>query len=229
MNNFLSKRLQKVASLAGECDVLADIGCDHGYLSAYFAENSKAKVILASDISENSLKKAREHCKEYGNVSFFVGNGFAPLPQRPDVAVIAGMGGDEIASMLTDEKAKCKLVMQPMRDSSMLYKALVENGFYIEEVCAVEDCGRIYEIIVASQGKDSEFDYSLPPLDRLVIDEDALKLLEFKRRITEEALLQAEKSDNGRAKKRAEELKDRAERIYGVIAYAESKRDNRFN
>lgn len=229
MNNGLSKRLQKVASLVGECDVLADIGCDHGFLSVHFAENSKAKVILASDISENSLKKAREHCKNYENVRFFIGNGFSPLPQKPDTAVIAGMGGDEIASIITDKKAKCKLVMQPMRDSSPLYKALMDNGFYIEKVCAVEDCGRIYEIIVAFPGEDREFDYSLPPLDKLVIDGDAVKLLKFKQRIVKEALLQAEKSENERAKKRAEELKDRAKKICEVIDYAESKRNNRYS
>ena len=221
MNNHLSKRLCKLAELVPECEVFADIGCDHGILSEYIISSGKAKKVLASDISENSLAKAKERCKK--NTGFFLGSGFEPLPQTPDAAVIAGMGGDEIAKIILSPKARCRLVMQPMRDSAPLYKALTENGFYIEKVCAVEDEGRIYEIISALQGKDSPFYYGLPPLDRLEIDAGALKLLYFKKKITLSAAKQAENAKTLRGEKRAEEMKSRLEKICEVIDYAESR------
>ena len=204
-----------------DCEVFADIGCDHGYLSEYMA--GRAKFVLASDISKNSLDKAKERCGKLPNVHFFAGNGFEPLPQTPDAAVIAGMGGDEIAKIILSPKAKCRLVMQPMRDSSLLYKTLVENGFYIDKVCAVEDDGRIYEIISAYPGNDLPFEYELPPLNRLIIDGDAVKLLRFKKKIMLSALEQAENAKTSRGEKRVKEIKKRLERICEVINCAESK------
>lgn len=44
-------RLDKIFSFVDECDIFADIGCDHGYLSKAVADSGKAKRIICTDIS----------------------------------------------------------------------------------------------------------------------------------------------------------------------------------
>ena len=39
-------RLDKIFSFVDECDIFADIGCDHGYLSKAVADSGKAKRII---------------------------------------------------------------------------------------------------------------------------------------------------------------------------------------
>lgn len=70
-----------MAELVPECEVFADIGCDHGILSEYIISSGKAKKVLASDISENSLAKAKERCKKT-QVSFWEA-GLSRCRKRP--------------------------------------------------------------------------------------------------------------------------------------------------
>jgi len=45
------KRLRAAADWVEPCDIVADIGCDHGRLGAMLLLENRAKRLLASDIS----------------------------------------------------------------------------------------------------------------------------------------------------------------------------------
>ena len=60
----LSKRLQAVADLLDCHEKIADIGCDHGFVSIYLIENKKASWCLAMDVNSGPLERAREHVLE---------------------------------------------------------------------------------------------------------------------------------------------------------------------
>ncbi|MCL2822249.1 MAG: class I SAM-dependent methyltransferase [Firmicutes bacterium] len=53
------KRLQTICSLISKCRVFADIGCDHGQVALFVAKNGLADTVVAADISEQCLKKAK--------------------------------------------------------------------------------------------------------------------------------------------------------------------------
>ena len=53
-------------ALASPCDVLADVGCDHGQIGLGFLKEGLCKKALMIDISEPSLNKARRLCREEG-------------------------------------------------------------------------------------------------------------------------------------------------------------------
>ncbi len=170
---MLTPRMLAVASLAGVNDTVADIGCDHGKLSAYLIKNKLAQKVYATDISEQSLKKARllkeKECLK--NMQLFLGDGFDAFNKPVDCAIIAGMGGETIKNIISHKYAKTKLVLQPMKDSDILYKGLLESGFYIDKVQIVREGGRFYEIIMCFPGDDKPFDYLMPPLDKIVKDD----------------------------------------------------------
>ncbi len=217
MNNLLSPRFRKIVELLGYNKSVADIGCDHGIITEFLLKNKLAEHVFASDISSPSLQKAIERCRRFENAGFYLGSGFEPLPEKPDCALIAGMGGDIIAELIKNEKAKTKLVLQPMKDSDVLYKALVENGFCINKVVIAREDRRFYEIISACEGEQKEFDYLLPPRDKLVLDEDALEFYVHKAQVIKKAMEQAKNSTSVRGGERLKEMENRYNSICEVI------------
>ena len=102
MNRYnLSKRLFKVANLVEPAAFLADIGCDHGFLSIALVKSGKIKKAFCSDINEGPLKRAGEHIKEYNledKISTCLSDGLLTIKDKYDeysfdTAVICGMGG----------------------------------------------------------------------------------------------------------------------------------------
>ena len=72
------------------------------------------------------------------------------MDKSVDEVLIAGMGGSEIVSILSDKKhgfMPKRFVFQPMHDSEKLRKYILENGGYIERDYTFEDV-KFYDVIV---------------------------------------------------------------------------------
>ena len=148
---MLSYRLSEIVKLCGKAKRIADVGCDHGKVLAELAKN-KAEFLVATDISEPSVKKAEALLTElnFKNFSVRVGDGCQTLTDadKLDVIVIAGMGGMEIIEILTNATIKLKtLVLQPQNNVIKLRQFLTDNNFYIQTDKVVEDKGKFYNII----------------------------------------------------------------------------------
>ena len=55
----LSKRLYAVAGLVTEGASVADIGTDHGYVPIYLVERGIASKVIAMDVNQGPLNRAR--------------------------------------------------------------------------------------------------------------------------------------------------------------------------
>lgn len=222
---MLTPRMKAIASLLGSNDTVADIGCDHGKLSAYLIKNGLANKVFATDISLLSLEKAKKlkEKEKLNNISFYLGDGFSCLSEKPDAAVIAGMGGQVIAQIIEHPFAKTKLVLQPMKDSDILFKKLCLSGFKIENEVVVREGGRFYEIILACPGTEEPFDYSLPKMDVLIKNEDALLFLEHKKSVLQKALKGSQNAVSEEGKLRLNELNEKIKMIDEVIINAYGK------
>ena len=55
----LTERQKKITGMLDKSQCAADIGCDHGRLGAYLIQSGIAQSVIAADISEKSLDKAR--------------------------------------------------------------------------------------------------------------------------------------------------------------------------
>ena len=80
----------------------ADIGCDHGKLSAALAGSGRCPLVLACDLRPGPLEKARVTCAPYGDkVQCRLGSGLSVLePGEVDDIIIAGMGAETIIEIL---------------------------------------------------------------------------------------------------------------------------------
>lgn len=155
----MNKPDKRISALIEEVrgDILADIGCDHGYCAVGALLCGKAERVYAVDISADSLEKTRVLSEQTGvadRVVCLKGDGFAPIEVRADTAIIAGMGGIEIVSILSAaKKLPVRLVLCPHQNAYELRK-YVSGKFSIEKDFAVASGGKFYQIIVLSEGAD---------------------------------------------------------------------------
>ena len=102
----LSKRLQALADLVSQDHVLADVGCDHGYIPVFLIQNQRRPKAIAMDIGEGPLKRAQENIRSYGLEGYIetrLSDGLSKLqPGEADTILISGMGGPLMEKILTE-------------------------------------------------------------------------------------------------------------------------------
>ncbi|MBR1747962.1 MAG: SAM-dependent methyltransferase [Clostridia bacterium] len=215
----LSPRLQFVAGEIGKAKTIADIGTDHGKLIVYALENGLAERAFAVDISKKSLDKAKKNIEESGlsgKVDFFCGDGLLPLKEQPDVAIIAGMGGNEIVKILSEGHRADRLILVPHQDAYLVREYLLQNHYSIEKDYVIED-GKFYSIIVTASGESYYSD------DEIILGKNNPNREAFGRR-NEKRMIQIEKilREQGVG---IEDLKTDIQREYEVLKkWSESRK-----
>lgn len=147
---MLSKRLNYIVDSIPRCGTLADVGCDHGYVGIEALTRGVADEVIFSDISSECLQKARKNCPTglESKVSFVCQDGLGNI--RCDVAVICGMGGLEILSILNNAKRLPEaIVLQPMRNIVDVRKFVAEH-YSITLDTTIFD-GKFYRVIVGEK------------------------------------------------------------------------------
>lgn len=156
-----SKRLDLLCSLLTKTDVFADVGCDHGFCSEYMLKNELCDKVIFSDVSKGSLAKAERLLESYvaeGKAQGVLGDGFFGVPDTVGEVLIAGMGGSEIISILSDKKhgfMPKRFVFQPMLNADKLRRYILENGGYIERDFTFKDT-KFYDVLVGGRQNTNE-------------------------------------------------------------------------
>lgn len=154
----MTDRLNKIFSVIEKCSVFADIGCDHGYMTKAMLDSGKCERAICSDVSAKCLEKAENLLSDYisqGRVKSVVSDGFDNVGFC-DVALIAGMGGEEICTII--ERAPTlpeRLVLQPMKNADKVRLCAVKQGYRIEKDFIFKSAGKFYVLISLVKGRDS--------------------------------------------------------------------------
>lgn len=152
MNNPISKRLLTAAKMIDKDAKVADVGCDHGYLSIFLVQNEIASYVCASDLREGPLGAARKNAEKFGvadKMDFVCADGFSGIePEKVDTLICCGMGGDLIRKIIEHSPwvrdEKYTLILQPQSGQSEFRKWLVSEGFSILEEQPIFDDRFIY-------------------------------------------------------------------------------------
>ena len=154
MNLPLSPRLQCCCGFVHPGDRVADIGCDHGYLSIYLLKNNIASSVIASDINKQPLESAIANAQRFGvrdRISFHLSDGAGNIPRDFDTLVCAGMGGDTMVSILSGapwlESKQYRLILQCQSKTPMLRKYLSEKGWRITQESVLQDGRFLYTVM----------------------------------------------------------------------------------
>ena len=150
----ISSRLLACAGFVSPGDRVADIGCDHGYLSIHLLTNGIASSVIASDINEGPLQSAVRNAEKYGvrdKIRFFLSDGVRNIPRDFDTLVCAGMGGDTMIHILESapwlKSAQYRLVLQCQSKTPMLRRWLSEQGWRITEESVLRDGRFLYTVM----------------------------------------------------------------------------------
>jgi tRNA (adenine22-N1)-methyltransferase len=146
----ISNRLLACCDFVRPGDRVADVGCDHGYLSIHLLRQGIAKSCIASDINEQPLQSAVRNAKKFGvhsKIEFHLSNGVASIPRDFDCMVCAGMGADTMISILESapwlKNSQYRLVLQCQSRRPELRKFLYANGWHIARESLVKE-GKFY-------------------------------------------------------------------------------------
>ena len=157
----LTPRLQMTADLAPEGARLADVGTDHAYLPAALILEGKIPWAIAADLRQGPLDRARatvRECGLTGRVAFRLCDGLTGIqPGEVDAVVIAGMGGETIAAILSAapwvRTGDVPLILQPMSSFPDLRGWLQGNGFAIQEERLAREGEMLYTALLVRAGE----------------------------------------------------------------------------
>ena len=153
----LSKRLQAVADLVTPGHRVADVGCDHAYTSIYLVENKISPYVIAMDINQGPIDRAKENIKKYGyekEIATRKSDGLEKLKVgEVDTVLIAGMGGGLTVQILTQHRERMaglkELVLSPQSEIYLVRKLMQEIGFTITNENMIKEEGKYYVMMKA--------------------------------------------------------------------------------
>lgn len=151
----MSERLRTVSDMLGNTGdhlKVADVGCDHGYVSIYLLLKEIADTALLMDVRKGPLSGADKNLKEFDlmdRASTRLSDGLAGLSQNEaDSLIIAGMGGKLMIRLLDSNKPKDlgikRAVLQPQSDIPFFRQYLRDNGFNIVDERVILEDGKYY-------------------------------------------------------------------------------------
>lgn len=218
----LSRRLQAVADLVTQGMRVADVGCDHAYTSIYLADWGISPQVIAMDVNQGPVDKAKENVKRYGcadRIEVRKSDGLEKLkPGEVDAILIGGMGGAltiEILNKRPDILKEIKeLILQPQSEICKVRNMLIDSGFLIIKENMVLEDGKYYMMMKAVQQTSvvNKEDYILTKQEHLYYGRLLLEskhpilkeYLNWELGICEEVLgnLNLEQTDNALARKK---------------------------
>lgn len=160
----LSKRLQAVVELVSKGRKVADIGCDHAYLSIYMIEHNIADTVIALDVNAGPLERAKDnivkkHMEQ--RIETRLSDGMKELKTgEVDTILLAGMGGGLMQRILSGNKEVLaeveELVLQPQSEVRQVRVFLEQIGFQIVKENMVLEDGKYYVMMKAERKQHVE-------------------------------------------------------------------------
>ena len=153
----LSDRLLACAGFVNKGDRVADIGCDHGYLSIHLLTEGIADFCIASDVAQGPLDSAVRNARKFGvqeNIAFYLSDGVRNIPRDFNTLICAGMGGDTMIHILESapwlQNAQYRLILQCQSKRPELRKWLYAHGFAVSRETLAKDgkfCYPVMEVV----------------------------------------------------------------------------------
>lgn len=233
----LSERLQMLADMVTPGNKVADVGCDHGFLSIYLVQAGISPRVIAMDVRKGPLAAAGEHirgCGLDGYIETRLSNGLSALEEKEvDTIVCAGMGGRLMERILTESAAKAvllkELILQPQSEIPEFRSFLHMAGYEITDEDIVCDGGKFYFAMKAIPRIGKQFE--TPPKEQgRLYDKFGEKLLlrrhpvleqylRWQEKAVEDILRRLEAEESERAKSRISQVQRELEDIRAALDY----------
>ncbi len=160
----VSKRLAAIGALVTQGNSLADIGCDHGYLSIYLIQRRRIPRAIAMDVRPGPLSRARENIEAYGLLDYIelrMSDGLEALkPNEAQTVAIAGMGGPLMEGILKRGARQLsyveELILQPQSHIEHFRRFLRKLPFTVVCEDMVLEEGKYYPMMRLTRGEPKD-------------------------------------------------------------------------
>ncbi|MDO7905442.1 tRNA (adenine(22)-N(1))-methyltransferase TrmK [Paenibacillus sp. JX-17] len=242
----LSQRLQRIMEQIPAGSKLADIGSDHALLPVAAIQSGTVVRAVAGEVNTGPYEAALKQVAAAGlqnSIQVRKGDGLEVVqPGEVDVITIAGMGGALIASILDRGLDKLEgvqqLVLQPNVGEDILRSWLIEHDWVLVHEQILEEDGKIYEILTAipaavSPLAQEELYRPRPLQENVILTRELLIAMGpylvdrpnavFHTKWREEIgklqgiIAQLSRSDLDSAREKADEIRERIQRIEEVL------------
>ena len=214
--------------MVDKCKTAADIGTDHGYVAERLLAEGTCEKIIATDLNEGPLNRAKEHLssvKLSDKCDFRLGSGLTVLKEgEADAIIIAGMGGDLISDIIESSKNVAmsaeQLILQPMTAVDKLRRYLFENGFEIIDENIVREYHHFYFIIKAKKGISKTDDDIYYEISRILLNKKEPVMMDYICKVlntNKKIISNLEKARNEEYNVKIEKLKEKNKKIRELI------------
>ena len=117
-------------------------------------ESKKCQKLTYTDVSAPSLQKAKNLLCGFSNAKPVCCDGLTKVDTDIDCALIAGMGGENIISILQNGFLPPTLVLQPMKNTDKLRVFLNTNGYFLKKDFIFKAENKFYTLILATKGTE---------------------------------------------------------------------------
>ncbi len=156
----LSKRLQALADMVTPGNRVADVGCDHGFLSIYLVQQGISPYVIAADVRTGPLSAAEAHVAEHRLEAYIetrLSDGLEKYhPGEADTLICAGMGGPLMQRILMEHEdvtlAFKELILQPQSELWEFRVFLRKRGFAVTEENILCEDGKYYFMFRVTPG-----------------------------------------------------------------------------
>ena len=171
----ISERLNTIIHMVRPCSLLADIGCDHGYVCIRTVQTGQAASAIASDVAAGPLQIAADNVRAADledRITLILADGLEGIPADalPECIVMTGIGGLLMRRILQTLSAESsdddrfsklsQLVLGPQSDIGEVRHFLIDTLRYpiVREVTVQED-GKFYTLldVQPERTEDGEF------------------------------------------------------------------------
>lgn len=157
MTPHLDPRLAAAAALVRPGGTAADIGCDHGKLTAFLALRGDVNRVIGADLRPGPLAVAQSTCQNAGcmdRVDLRLGDGLTVLaPGEATDIVLAGVSAQTTIEILEQapwvRDSSVRLILVPATKHPLLRQWLLRQGFALVEDLPVQAAGRWYAVMAA--------------------------------------------------------------------------------
>lgn len=158
MSATLSARLRAVLDGLLPCEVVIDVGTDHGLLPIAAVTAGVAQRAIAADLRPLPLAGARRAIAAAGvadRVTPLLSDGLAAVsaeqPGTPDALTMAGMSGDTMARICDARPAVvaalAQIVVQPNSGVDVFRRWASSHGWHLRSEAVIAEKGRYFQVL----------------------------------------------------------------------------------
>ena len=169
----LGIRLSAVAGMVQKGNCIADIGCDHAFVSIALVQNGIADRMIACDINKGPLEHAKDHirmCELQDQIETRLCDGLSGIQSGEcDGGIIAGMGGPLGLEILYKGREVIhdwtQVVLQLQSKLPLVRYVLKEWGFETVAEDMVFEDGKFYPIMRLAVPKKNFYELEIADLN----------------------------------------------------------------